>query len=246
MVGDYDLVVPVITDGRLERDKMARLVAAIRAGTGLAGYHMGLATSFRDSVPFRYAASCYWVAHPRQIIPYRVEITRPDHPIMAGLESFEHVSEQYYLNYDPAVEVLATTTFSGASSLAQGRRDAGGVHHHAWSRPGVLLLARAHGRRAGNPACAHDPATRLALGSARARTEIALIQAAVAGLDGSDQDEHVFALTQSLELYDTYQVKMLDCDRELTSLKASLTDKGPSRSLYTACLASIWPRSMGW
>jgi type 1 glutamine amidotransferase len=32
---------------------------------------------------------------------------------MAGIESFEHTSEQYYLNYDPAVEVLATTTFSG-------------------------------------------------------------------------------------------------------------------------------------
>ena len=83
-VGDFDLVVPVITDGRLERDKMARLVAAIRAGTGLAGYHMGLATSFRDSVPFRYAASCYWVAHPGGIIPYRVEITAPIIPSWRG------------------------------------------------------------------------------------------------------------------------------------------------------------------
>ena len=112
-VGDNDLVVPVITDGTLAPEKMANLIAAIRAGTGLAGYHMGLATSFRASVPFRYAASCYWVQHPGNIITYRVDVTRPDHPIMAGIESFEHTSEQYYLNYDPAVEVLATTTFSG-------------------------------------------------------------------------------------------------------------------------------------
>lgn len=112
-VGENDLVVPVITDGQLPREKAANLVAAIRAGTGLAGYHMGLATSFRDSVPFRYAASCYWVAHPGNIITYRVDVSRSDHPIMAGIESFEHTSEQYYLNYDPAVEVLATTTFSG-------------------------------------------------------------------------------------------------------------------------------------
>lgn len=112
-VGRNDLVVPVITDGTLAPDRMANLIAAIRAGTGLAGYHMGLATSFRASVPFRYAAGVYWVQHPGNIIPYRVEVTRPDHPIMAGIESFEHVSEQYYLNYDPAVEVLATTTFSG-------------------------------------------------------------------------------------------------------------------------------------
>ncbi|OAM77598.1 ThuA domain-containing protein [Devosia elaeis] len=112
-VGDNDLVVPVITDGTLAPEKMANLIAAIRAGTGLAGYHMGLATSFRASVPFRYAASCYWVQHPGNIITYTVDVTRPDHPIMAGIESFEHTSEQYYLNYDPAVEVLATTTFSG-------------------------------------------------------------------------------------------------------------------------------------
>ncbi len=112
-VGTNGLVVPVITDGVLAPEKMARLVAAVQAGTGLAGFHMGLATSFRSSVPFRYAASCYWVSHPGNIISYRVDVTRGDHPIMAGIESFEHTSEQYYLNYDPAVEVLATTTFSG-------------------------------------------------------------------------------------------------------------------------------------
>jgi Uncharacterized protein conserved in bacteria len=112
-VGSNDLVVPVITDGVLAPEKMANLVAAIRAGTGLAGFHMGLATSFRSSVPFRYAASCYWVQHPGNIITYKVDVTRRDHPIMAGIDSFEHTSEQYYLNYDPAVEVLATTTFSG-------------------------------------------------------------------------------------------------------------------------------------
>ncbi|MEO9299932.1 ThuA domain-containing protein [Devosia alba] len=110
-VGRNDLIVPVITDGVLAPDKMDNLVAAVRAGTGLAGYHMGLATTFRSSVPFRYMASVYWVQHPGNIIPYRVEIG--DDPLLAGIDSFEHVSEQYYLNYDPAVDVLATTTFSG-------------------------------------------------------------------------------------------------------------------------------------
>jgi type 1 glutamine amidotransferase len=113
-VAEFDLVVPVVTDGELTRDQGKVFAAAIRAGTGLAGYHMGLATSFRDCVPFRYAAGCYWVAHPGNIITYRVDVTRPDHPIMAGIDSFEHTSEQYYLHYDPAIEVLATTTFSGA------------------------------------------------------------------------------------------------------------------------------------
>src|ERR1700704_4943059 len=31
---------------------------------------------------------------------------------MAGMDSFEHRSEQYYMHVDPAIEVLATTTFN--------------------------------------------------------------------------------------------------------------------------------------
>ena len=39
-----------------------------------------------------------------------------------------------------------------------------------------------------------------------------------AALVGNDRDEHVFALTQLLELYDRYQAKMLDCDRKLAGM----------------------------
>ena len=47
-----------------------------------------------------------------------------------------------------------------------------------------------------------------------------------AALVGNDREEHVFALTQSLELYDTYQAKMLDCDRKLECLIAALSNGG--------------------
>jgi hypothetical protein len=57
----------------------------------------------------------------------------------------------------------------------------------------------------------------------RCHSSIETIRAA---LVGNNRDEHVFALTQSLELYDTYQAKMLDCDRKLESLIAALIDKG--------------------
>lgn len=43
-----------------------------------------------------------------------------------------------------------------------------------------------------------------------------------ASLIGNDRDEHVFALSQSLELYDFYQVK-LECDRKLEAAIASMT-----------------------
>ena len=44
---------------------------------------------------------------------YRVDITRPDDPVMEGLSGFPYRSEQYYMHVDPSNEVLATTTFSG-------------------------------------------------------------------------------------------------------------------------------------
>jgi transposase len=47
-----------------------------------------------------------------------------------------------------------------------------------------------------------------------------------AALVGNDRHEHVFALSQSLELYDVYQEKMLDCDRKLEVLIAALGNKG--------------------
>lgn len=47
-----------------------------------------------------------------------------------------------------------------------------------------------------------------------------------AALVGNDRAEHVFALTQSLELYDIYQAKMLECDRKLEVLVAALSSKG--------------------
>jgi type 1 glutamine amidotransferase len=53
------------------------------------------------------------VAHPGNIIDYRVTITDRGDPITAGIEDFDMHSEQYYLHVDPSNQVLATTTFGG-------------------------------------------------------------------------------------------------------------------------------------
>jgi type 1 glutamine amidotransferase len=54
-----------------------------------------------------------WVAHPGNIIDYRVNITKPDDPVVAGIGDFDYHSEQYYMHIDPAIDVLAETTFTG-------------------------------------------------------------------------------------------------------------------------------------
>ena len=110
---DYDLVVPQITGGELDRETTIRFCAGIEAGTGLAAFHHGLATTFQGNARFRFMAACTFATHPGDVIDYRVDTKNFHDPIMAGIGSFPHRSEQYYMHVDPAVDVLATTTFSG-------------------------------------------------------------------------------------------------------------------------------------
>jgi type 1 glutamine amidotransferase len=69
--------------------------------------------AFRESVEYQFMCGGQWVAHPGNIIDYKVDIVRPDDPIMQGIADFDYRSEQYYMHVDPSNEVLATTTFSG-------------------------------------------------------------------------------------------------------------------------------------
>jgi type 1 glutamine amidotransferase len=112
-LADRSLIVPIFTMSKIEKDQMANLSAAVRSGVGLAGFHGGMGDAFRDAVEYQFMCGGQWVAHPGNIIDYRVTITRPDDPVMHGLSDFDYRSEQYYMHVDPSNEVLATTTFSG-------------------------------------------------------------------------------------------------------------------------------------
>ena len=111
-LGVYDLIVINMTMGEITDEQEANLLSAIRAGTGLGGWHGGLADAFRSRPNYQYAVGGQWVAHPGNIIDYSVQVT-PGHEITAGIVDFTMQSEQYYLHVDPAVQVLATTTFRG-------------------------------------------------------------------------------------------------------------------------------------
>lgn len=87
-----DLLVPIITGETLEKPHAAALVEAVRGGLGLAGHHGALATSFKESAPFRYVSGVTWVAHPGNIIDFRVAVTRQDDPVMEGIPDFDYRS----------------------------------------------------------------------------------------------------------------------------------------------------------
>ena len=107
------LVVQAITMGAITPQQERGLRDAVRGGVGLAGWHGGLADSFRSNTEYEFMVGGSWVAHPGNILDYTVNITRPGDPIMKGLTDFRMRSERSYMLVDPGVEVLATTTFSG-------------------------------------------------------------------------------------------------------------------------------------
>jgi type 1 glutamine amidotransferase len=123
-IRDLSLIVPIYTMAKIEKDEVANLSQAVLDGVGLAGHHGGMADAFRESTDYQFIVGGQWVAHPGNIIDYRVDVVKPDDPIMQGIASFPYRSEQYYMHVDPSNEVLATTTFSG---------------EHAWWIEGVKM-----------------------------------------------------------------------------------------------------------
>ncbi|MDI6401355.1 ThuA domain-containing protein [Balneolaceae bacterium ANBcel3] len=113
LMSSLDLIVQIWTMGEISRDQQSILLKTIQNGTGIAGWHGGLGDSFRNSVDYQFMVGGQWVAHPGDIIDYRVNITRHDDPVVQGLSDFDMHSEQYFMHVDPNVHVLATTKFTG-------------------------------------------------------------------------------------------------------------------------------------
>ena len=57
--------------------------------------------AFRDAVDYQFMSGGQWVAHPGNIIDFRVNIAEPDDPVMKGIGDFDYRSEQYYMHVDP-------------------------------------------------------------------------------------------------------------------------------------------------
>ncbi|HEX7071544.1 MAG TPA: ThuA domain-containing protein [Rhodothermales bacterium] len=108
------VVIQQWTMGEIGDAQAGGLMRAVRRGVGLAGWHGGLVDSFRNHTDYQFMTGGQFVAHPGGPIDFDVHISNPDHPITRGLTDFRMTgTEQYYLHFDPAVHVLATTTFSG-------------------------------------------------------------------------------------------------------------------------------------
>jgi uncharacterized protein len=66
----------------------------------------------RDARTFMETLGSQFVAHP-PIEPYRVEVTNPAHPLVAGIEPFEAHDELYLMELHPPFETLLHTRWHG-------------------------------------------------------------------------------------------------------------------------------------
>lgn len=136
IMADVDLIVQCNTMNTIEKAEIAGLRAAVLAGTGLAGWHGGIADSYRDCADYLQLVGGQFAHHPGKhpsdivgeqsdnYIPYRIDVlpAAASHPIMQGIDSFDVVTEQYWVLNDDYIDVLATTTLAA--------RD-----WDAWNRP---------------------------------------------------------------------------------------------------------------
>ncbi|MGC4879020.1 ThuA domain-containing protein [Micromonospora sp. DT43] len=119
-----DLVVQCVTMGEITAAQSAGLSAAVSAGTGLTGWHGGIVDAFRASSEYLHLVGGQFATHPGKepcerhggaednFLPHRVCVTDlgREHPITAGVEDFDLVTEQYWVLHDDLIDVLAVTT----------------------------------------------------------------------------------------------------------------------------------------
>ena len=109
-----NLIVQHITMSEMTPEQSKGLLQAIASGVGLAGCHGGLGDSFRNNTEYQYMVGGQFVKHPGGRVTYTVHFEGNGDPIVNDLSDFSLHSEQYYMHVDPAIDVLATTRFSGA------------------------------------------------------------------------------------------------------------------------------------
>jgi type 1 glutamine amidotransferase len=108
-----DLVVQCWTMGEIAPEHSRALSAAVKAGTGFAGWHGGVLDSFRGDLDYHLLTGGQFLMHPPGFVDHTVHPVpeRAGHPVIAGLGDFAVHTEQYWVATDPDIDVLATTTF---------------------------------------------------------------------------------------------------------------------------------------
>ena len=144
----YDLIVPIWTMGEIQNEYAENVSQAVAAGVGMAGCHGGMCDAFRNNTTWQFITGAQWVAHPGNAeAHYTVNILKSaDSPLTEGICDFDVTSEQYYIHTDPAVHVLATTSFPviDGPHAANGHVDVPVVFTKKWGKGKIYYNSLGH------------------------------------------------------------------------------------------------------
>jgi type 1 glutamine amidotransferase len=130
----YDLIACFYTVGELTDAQKNGLLNFVASGRGWAGVHSA-ADSFRNCPEYRAMVGGHFVTHPAYR-DYQVSIVDPEHPITEGLTEFTVRDEQYIVDYDPRVDVLASALWKGTAMPVAWTKP--------WGKGRVFYLALGH------------------------------------------------------------------------------------------------------
>jgi type 1 glutamine amidotransferase len=137
----YDLIVFYYTIGEITDTQKNGLLNHIASGKGFVGVHSA-ADSFRGCPEYRAMVGGHFVTHPRYR-DYQVNVVDEEHPITEGIVEFMVTDEQYIVDYDPRVNVLASALWQGRAMPVVWTKD--------WGEGRVFYLALGHD----SAACRH-------------------------------------------------------------------------------------------
>ena len=166
-----DLIVQCMTMSTIEREQLAGLVAAVEAGTGLAGWHGGIADAYRNSADYLQLIGGQFAHHAAHsgpgertgeqadnYVPHRITLTPGDHPITAGLERLRP-GDRAVLGADRRLQRRAGHDDHGGPAvgrLAPPGHHPGGVDAPVGPGPCLRGDAGPQGRHPGRPERPHD------------------------------------------------------------------------------------------
>jgi type 1 glutamine amidotransferase len=138
----YDLIVFYYTVGEISDAQKNGLLNHIASGKGYVGIHSA-ADSFRECPEYRAMVGGHFTTHPRYR-DYQVNVVDSEHSITEGLDEFMVTDEQYILDYDHRVHVLASALWKGDAMPVAWTK--------SWGNGRVFYLALGHDANA----CQHE------------------------------------------------------------------------------------------
>lgn len=141
-----DLIVQCWTGGDITPAESAGLIAAVRAGTGLAGWHGGIVDAFRENLDYQLLTGGQFVTSPPNPGHHRVLLSadHADHPVITGLGDFEVDAEPYWTLNDPLNDVLASVTVDADETRSRPAA-VPAVWTRTWGKGRVFVSTIGHG-----------------------------------------------------------------------------------------------------